>query len=281
MSRIYKLMMIVSLGCFYSMGYSQAQNVGIGTTNPHASSVLDIKSPDGKKGLLIPVMNHGDRESIKGIAKPGLLVYDETLNQFCFFDGSAWRTINQMSQPAGTAPQDATHNGDLNVSGTVSSNTITAPTVNGTTINAGTLNATTVAASNYQLNFGNGPIPQGGIIMWSGAIADIPLGWTLCDGKPGTPDLRDRFVIGSGPGFIGGTYGGSTTNSLGASNLPPHSHGYSKFKENSNDWKGGGNSSPGDGTGGNISASTDNGPGFSAPFSIVPPYYAIAFIMKL
>lgn len=37
----------------------------------------------------------------------------------------------------------------------------------------------------------------GMIIMWSGAIANIPTGWALCNGSNGTPDLRDRMVIGA------------------------------------------------------------------------------------
>jgi hypothetical protein len=44
-----------------------------------------------------------------------------------------------------------------------------------------------------------GPVPVGGIIMWSGTIAAIPTGWSLCDGtanSPG-PDLRDKFVVGA------------------------------------------------------------------------------------
>jgi microcystin-dependent protein len=35
------------------------------------------------------------------------------------------------------------------------------------------------------------------IMMWSGTIATIPSGWLLCDGTNGTPDLRDKFVIGA------------------------------------------------------------------------------------
>ena len=41
------------------------------------------------------------------------------------------------------------------------------------------------------------PFPVGGIIMWSGSIATIPSGWFLCNGSNGTPDLRDRFIIGA------------------------------------------------------------------------------------
>jgi len=39
--------------------------------------------------------------------------------------------------------------------------------------------------------------PSGGIIMWSGTIATIPSGWLLCNGTSGTPDLRNRFIIGA------------------------------------------------------------------------------------
>ena len=40
-------------------------------------------------------------------------------------------------------------------------------------------------------------VPTGVIVMWYGAIASIPIGWALCDGTNGTPDLRDKFVIGA------------------------------------------------------------------------------------
>ena len=51
---------------------------------------------------------------------------------------------------------------------------------------------------------GPGQPPQWGvafvtgmIMMWSGTIATIPSGWLLCDGTNGTPDLRNRFIIGA------------------------------------------------------------------------------------
>jgi hypothetical protein len=42
-----------------------------------------------------------------------------------------------------------------------------------------------------------GAVPIGGIIMWSGTVATIPVDWHLCDGAAGTPDLRDKFVVGA------------------------------------------------------------------------------------
>ena len=40
-------------------------------------------------------------------------------------------------------------------------------------------------------------IAAGVIVAWSGTIADIPLGWVLCDGQNGTPDLRNKFIVGA------------------------------------------------------------------------------------
>ena len=64
---------------------------------------------------------------------------------------------------------------------------------------------------------GNGTIPVGGIIMWSGAIATIPSGWALCNGSNGTPDLRNTFVIGAHSDSSGAktTVTGSATQSGG------------------------------------------------------------------
>ncbi len=38
----------------------------------------------------------------------------------------------------------------------------------------------------------------GMIVGWNGTIASIPAGWKLCDGANGTPDLRDKMILGEG-----------------------------------------------------------------------------------
>lgn len=68
-------------------------------------------------------------------------------------------------------------------------------------------------------------VPIGGIIMWSGAVADIPAGWHLCDGTEGTPDLRNRFVIGAGSSYSPNATGGSSS----ISGVPSHSHNISQI----------------------------------------------------
>jgi microcystin-dependent protein len=66
--------------------------------------------------------------------------------------------------------------------------------------------------------------PLGMIIIWSGAIVNIPTGWQLCNGTNGTPDLRDRFVVGAGSSYAVGATGGTSTVSISESQMPPHTH---------------------------------------------------------
>lgn len=62
-------------------------------------------------------------------------------------------------------------------------------------------------------------ISQGIIIIWSGNFNTVPSGWFTCDGTNGTPDLRDRFVIGVGPNYALNSTGGFTD-----SIVPTHNH---------------------------------------------------------
>ncbi|NTW31389.1 MAG: tail fiber protein [Bacteroidetes bacterium] len=64
-------------------------------------------------------------------------------------------------------------------------------------------------------------VPAGVIVMWSGAT--VPSGWALCDGNNGTPNLIDRFVMGSTTAGAG-TTGGANSYSLTESQLPSHTH---------------------------------------------------------
>ncbi len=49
---------------------------------------------------------------------------------------------------------------------------------------------------------------KGFIVMWAGDIADIPAGWHICDGTMGTPDLRNKFIVGAGSTYVPGDTGG-------------------------------------------------------------------------
>jgi hypothetical protein len=160
-------------------------------------------------------------------------------------------------------------------------------------VNGGT-GATTAAAARSNLDVPQAvfAVPSGGIIIWSGSVASIPTGWFLCNGANGTPDLRNRFVLGAGSTYGVGVTGGTadaivvahshtatSTDSghihnitgyqtLGGGGLPQ----YSATATNSAGW----NSDTGYA---NITT-TIASEGISGTNQNMPPYYALCFIMK-
>lgn len=73
---------------FLTVGVASAQSgVGIGTTNPDASSALDVTSTT--KGFLMPRMTTAQRTAITAPAA-GLQVYDTTTNSQWYYNGTAW-----------------------------------------------------------------------------------------------------------------------------------------------------------------------------------------------
>lgn len=67
-------------------------------------------------------------------------------------------------------------------------------------------------------------VPIGTIVLWSGLIADIPVGWALCNGAGGTIDLRDRFVRGGGgvPALF--STGGAVADTAVSTSAGAHNH---------------------------------------------------------
>ncbi len=147
----------------------------------------------------------------------------------------------------------------------------------------------------------------GMILAWTGATP--PDGWALCDGANGTPDLRGRFVLGLGKvdntdnnytGFGAKSYersygfninetGGENKHTLDTNEMPAHSHQHndSYFSES---W--GNDTSYGTELAGSGKSDNDNrlytindrvtsNTGGSQPHNNMPPYYVLAYIMKL
>jgi len=146
----------------------------------------------------------------------------------------------------------------------------------------------------------------GMIMMWSGTIATIPSGWALCNGSGGTPDLRNRFIIGAHSDDAGAaktTITGSPTQTGGSKDSivvshnhtatssvtdPGHLHTYNQTIV--------GNQFVGTDTAGNFARTSVNtssavtgisvstsvaSSGSSGTDANLVPYYALAFIMKL
>ncbi len=144
-------------------------------------------------------------------------------------------------------------------------------------------------------------VPRGAIVMWSGPLADIPPGWALCDGNNGTPDLRDRFIVSAGGGYAVGATGGQNQVALGINEIPSHAHSVSIANDGSHKhtlygtWQttGGGwitfmgtTASPQsleviDNGGTHSHACTIGNNGGGLQHENRPPYFALAFIMKL
>lgn len=66
--------------------------------------------------------------------------------------------------------------------------------------------------------------PPGTILLWSGRASALPIGWVLCDGNNGAPDLRDRFVVGAAGAYVPGATGGLSEVVLTTKEMPKHAH---------------------------------------------------------
>ncbi|MBQ2870556.1 hypothetical protein IJE86_02520 [bacterium] len=124
----------------------------------------------------------------------------------------------------------------------------------------------------------NDNFPIGGIIMWSGTT--IPTGWKLCNGQNGTPDLRDRFIVGAGSSYAIGAKGGASTVTLTASQIPPHRHLVHEYAGPVHTDKTNHRAHVNAGTNGGSSSYTGSIGGGQAHENR-PPYYALAYIMKV
>ena len=79
---------------------------------------------------------------------------------------------------------------------------------------------TTALGTKTTETYVNARMPSGVIVMWSGSIATIPTGWLLCNGTSGTPDLRNRFIVGAGS-----TYAVAATGGTADAVVVSHNHG--------------------------------------------------------
>ena len=125
-------------------------------------------------------------------------------------------------------------------------------------------------------------VPSGGIIIWSGAANAIPSGWYLCNGSNGTPDLRNRFIVGAGSGYSVGNTGGADSVTLTTTQIPSHDHNVdvlAEFASTHGTWQVGGGYRQVH-TGGTHRKPITSDTGGGGSHENRPPYYALCYIMK-
>jgi microcystin-dependent protein len=171
--------LIVSILLMLSSFVTAQVEVSVGSPNSDASSILDLKSDD--KGFLIPRLSTPLREAIDSPGR-SLLVFDTTEGKFYFYDGGQWYSLNELVRTADSNNINLP-SGNLSIGGNISA--------------SGDVSTSNLSISGFSTN---ALVPTGVIFMWSGSIASIPPGWALCDGSNGTPDLRERFIVGAGSG---------------------------------------------------------------------------------
>jgi hypothetical protein len=202
--------------------------------------------------------------------------------------------------------QDGSSGDSLTNSGTVTSSGTLAVT-GGLTLDgsAGTTGQVLLSAGSGNTPTWGDSFVTGMIMMWSGSIATIPSGWYLCDGTNSTPDLRNKFIVAADAddaGVAKTTITGTASQSGGSKDAivvehthtatvtdPGHSHTQTNVRYNN----GAVNNTvfltgstgvsapnytiPSNTTGITVANSTEGSSGTDAN---LPPYYALAFIMK-
>ena len=124
-------------------------------------------------------------------------------------------------------------------------------------------------------------IPTGGIIMWSGATSAIPSGWVLCDGQNSTPDLRNKFIVGASAGTGDTSYPGISVGATGGqADAVVVSHTHSVRIGQSEDAGDRTLAYHDDSSGFTNETGLVNSEGSSATNANLPPYYALAYIIK-
>ena len=195
---------IILMLVFLSLLKSYSQSVGIGTTAPNTSSMLDVSATN--KGMLVPRMTTVQRTAIASPAK-GLLVFDNDVSSFFFYNGTAW---TQLSAGSSTNFWSANGSDISNInSGSVGI---------GTTTPISKLGVKT-ATGNYGLTQTDGTVTVGTYVNanlgWFGTRSNHPLTFFTNDGGPsvtlatngnfgmGTANPINRLQIGDAPPYSG------------------------------------------------------------------------------
>mgnify|MGYP001223325895 FL=1 len=263
--------------------------------------IADSTNDFGTSGEILESTGSGTRwipantTSVANAINVGVTEVSDSNDKFVsFFNGNSGNLPNQV---------------DANLKYNASTNVLSAVKFSGD----GSL-LTNIQAGQVQ---GNSIFVSGMIILWSGTIASIPTGFVLCDGQNNTPDLRDKFIIGAredNSGVAKSNIEGSLTQSGGSKDAiivshdhtvnhnhgfttgsdGAHSHSYTRFSGtarvdndethqrlngSTSDTTGSAGSHSHSGTTNNSNPTTSSS-GSSSSNANLPPYFALAYIMK-
>ena len=209
------------------------QSTDFSTSNIHATggTLIDLTTFSGTTGQATNFSTSNIHAT--GGTLVGLTAISATTSQATNFSTSnihaTGGNVTGLTTFSGTTGQ-ATNFSASNVliaSGNVSNTT----GVNNTFTTANLLNSTATTKTANDVStaiattaFVHSVMPTGIIVMWNSTAASIPLGWQLCNGSNGTPDLRDRFIVGVGTTYAFGDTGGSASVTLSAAAMPIHNH---------------------------------------------------------
>lgn len=322
-----------NLGTLLEQAITGVQSIVMSDANYTLTSFNGVSDEARNAVLVVTGTNSVVRDLIPPVVKKLYVVYNNTTG------GNAIRVIGTtgtgVNVPNGTYSLiycDGTNFVQISNSNNISG----ALAVSGATTLSGALNGTTAtfsgAISSVSPSFTGTPIaptatvntnttqiattafvrsiiPSGIISMWSGSIGSIPSGWLLCDGTNGTPDLRDRFIIGAGSTYAVNTTGGSAnaivvshTHSFTTGTAGEHNHnaisggpgggnlrgfgesggnGFIGYDQASTYYNTGNSGSQLISNAGNHThTGTTDSAGSSGTDANLPPYYALAYIMK-
>ncbi|MBX3042079.1 MAG: hypothetical protein KIT33_11140 [Candidatus Kapabacteria bacterium] len=177
---MFKILVYTSFLMLISVSLFSQDNVGIGTTSPDPSAILELNATD--KGFLPPRMNQTQRDAIASPAT-GLVIYNSTSVRYEYYNGTSWVALLGVSSIGLSAPSEiSVSNSPLTANGTIqlewtdqNQNLIFAspngstgiPTFRALTQNdIPNLSTSKITAGNWQVLYSNG----------SGTLSELPLG---------------------------------------------------------------------------------------------------------
>lgn len=259
-------------------------NPPAGSQDPDAKYVTG--QPGKVRGSAVPAeaVEHPQREIVEVIRQAGLEPSGDDLGQL-------WKALQQLfTEKVAVATKEK--------AGIVKPGSGLSVKEDGTldvTVSAAIPGTIVAFAGTFGGEGNRHPIPLGG--------SEPDTGWVLCDGgsdgKGGTvPDLRGRMIRGASDSVPAGSTGGSETHShslsgtvgattLTVEQLASHTHGYRKVTSwngwngtnDGNDCKPPKDGQPTDATG-SSQPHTHTLDGASGEAKILPPYYALSFVMR-